>query len=382
MKYLLIIIFACLFGNFIYGQPRIRINSFRIKGTLEQPFAGIIYLHYSNKEGHSNTDSIIISGKHFNFTGQVNQYYAYAHLTIKQQKMRPGAKQAILQGFDFGLENTTIVLSIYGKGLDKIKIRGNNTESEVKAFYKHTLDPLSKKLEQARKQKKDSTVFEKLRKSYVHEIELYCTAHPSSNAATYIFYREASYIDLTEQEMNNLFALLSPAQQESYFGKFMQRVLHRKALMHTQIGRTMPNFTATSFSGDSVTLYALTQNGYVLLDFWASWCNPCRKASPHLRALYTAYHEMGFEILGVSCDTKEAEPEWRKAIADDSVFHWKHILTSPPNLPPYLNRLDLLKDYEVGAFPTLILLDKNNKIILRASSEEDVALKLKEIYDK
>lgn len=366
-----------LLSNSILGQHRTATPSFRIKGIFESPFKGVVYLRYGNKEGHYVADSATVFGRRFSFAGQVNQYYANAYIELTEKQ---GGKITTLKEYKFGLENTAITVSIYGKGFEKIKITGNTTERAVKDFYKHTLDPMSKKIDNATKQKKDSTILEKLRKAYVRQIEVYCTAHPNGLASPSILSNEASY--LTEQEMRDLFNILSPAQQESYFGKFVQRIMHRKALTHTQIGRTMPNFTSASLAGDSVTLYNLTQKGYVLLDFWASWCNPCRKASPHLRALYSTYHEMGFEILGVSCDTKEAEPEWRKAIADDSVFYWQHILTSPPNLPPYPNRLNLLKDYEVGAFPTLILLDKNNKIILRASSEEDVALKLKELYDK
>lgn len=367
----------CLLSCSIYGQEAPVTDSFRITGLLERPITGCVYLSYGNKEGHYVTDSAAVSGRRFSFTGQVNQYFANTYITIVEKK---GSKNAKLTDYGFGLENAAITLSIYGKELDKIKIQGNRTERRVKYFYKHTLDPMAKKIDIATKQKEDSAVLEKLRKAYVHEIALYCKAHPNAPATPCILTNEASY--LTEQEMRSLFATIGPTQQESYFGKFMQRIMQRKALAHTQIGRTMPNFTAASFTGDSVTLYTLTQNGHVLLDFWASWCNPCRKASPNLRALYSTYHEKGFEILGISCDTKDDEPLWRKAIAEDTTFYWQHILTSPPNMAPYPNRVDLLKDYEVEAFPTLILLDKNNKIMLRANTEEEVAYKLKELYGK
>jgi thiol-disulfide isomerase/thioredoxin len=377
MKYILSIIFVSLFSISVCVQHASANGSFRVTGILERPFKGVVYLRYGDKEGHYVTDSVTVYGRRFLFAGQVNQYYANAYIELTE---RQGTKIVTLKEYKFGLENTAITVSIYGKGFDRIKITGNTTERMVKDFYKRTLDPITKKIDQATKQKKDSAILENLRKAYVRQIELYCTAHPNGLASPAIISNEASY--LREQEMRELFNILSSSQQESYFGKFMQRIMHRKALAHTQIGRIMPNFSATSFSGDSITLYGLTKNGYLLLDFWASWCNPCRKASPALRALYTTYHDMGFEILGISCDTKEAEPEWRKAIANDSVFYWHHILTSPPNVPRYPNRLDLLKDYEVGSFPTLILLDKDNKIILRTSSEEDVALKLKELYGK
>lgn len=377
MKYITSIFFLCLVSSSIYGQPTSVSSSFRITGILERPLTGYVYLHYGNKEGHYVTDSVAVSGRRFSFTGQVNQYFANTYIGLKEKQ---GSKSITLKEYKFGLENTAIAVSVYGKGLDKIKIQGNRAERAVKYFYKRRLDPMAKKIDQATKQKADSAVLEKLRKAYVYEIELYCKSHPNDLATPCILSNELSY--LTEQEMHSLFAIISPAQQESYFGKFIQRIMYRKALTHTQIGRIMPNFTAANFAGDSVTLYALTPKGYVLLDFWASWCNPCRESSPNLRTLYKTYHELGFEILGISCDTKDAEPLWRKAIADDSTFYWQHILTSPPNVPPYSNRVDLLRDYDVGAFPTLILLDKNNKIILRASTEEAVSAKLKELYGK
>ena len=94
---------------------------------------------------------------------------------------------------------------------------------------------------------------------------------------------------------------------------------------------------------------------YLLIDFWASWCGPCRKAIPHLKEAYAKYKAQGFEILSVSIDRKETD--WKKALNEEKM-PWSQ--TCAPN-----SGKDIMSTYQFSGIPHLVLLDKDGKIIER-----------------
>ncbi|HEY4150599.1 MAG TPA: TlpA disulfide reductase family protein [Chitinophagaceae bacterium] len=115
-------------------------------------------------------------------------------------------------------------------------------------------------------------------------------------------------------------------------------------------------------NGQPVDFNAL-KGKYVLIDFWGSWCNPCRASHPHLKELYAKYKDKGFEIIGVAQETAKTPEEqrrlWTAAIAKDSLT-WPQIMNNENS-----EKFDAVKEYLVGAFPTKILLDRDGNIIGR-----------------
>jgi len=118
----------------------------------------------------------------------------------------------------------------------------------------------------------------------------------------------------------------------------------------------------------------------ILLDFWGSWCGPCRASHPHLKELYKKYKDKGFEIIAIAQERgktlHESKNSWLKAIADDDI-NWVHILNQDG-----VEKQDLVKSYRVNAFPTKILVDTEGKIILRitASATDDIDKALEKVY--
>jgi thiol-disulfide isomerase/thioredoxin len=118
----------------------------------------------------------------------------------------------------------------------------------------------------------------------------------------------------------------------------------------------------------------------VLLDFWGSWCGPCRASHPHLKALYSRYKDKGFEIVAIAQeqgkDIAEARKKWLKAIVEDDI-NWKHVL----NLEG-IEKQDIVKSYNIIAFPTKILVNAEGKIVLRitSSATDDIDKALAKIY--
>lgn len=136
------------------------------------------------------------------------------------------------------------------------------------------------------------------------------------------------------------------------------------------IGGIAPDFEQNTLDGQPMKLSSL-RGKVVLVDFWASWCGPCRRENPHVVKLYDKYKSKGFEVLGVSLDrTKGA---WEKAIAKDKLT-WSHV----SDLKGWKNVV--AKQYSVTSIPHTILLDQEGKILARNLRGADLDAKLKELF--
>jgi thiol-disulfide isomerase/thioredoxin len=138
----------------------------------------------------------------------------------------------------------------------------------------------------------------------------------------------------------------------------------------TAIGAVAPDFTMNDPAGKPIQLSSL-RGKVVMIDFWASWCAPCRQENPNVVKLYQQYNSKGFEIIGVSLD-RTAE-EWVRAIKDDQLS-WLHV----SDLQFWQNSAARL--YSVNSIPQTYLLDKDGKIIAKGLRSEQLAAKLNELF--
>jgi peroxiredoxin len=148
---------------------------------------------------------------------------------------------------------------------------------------------------------------------------------------------------------------------------FIERVDGMRALA---IGSDAPEISLPNPDGDVVTLSSLKGN-YVLVDFWAAWCRPCRAENPNVLRMYNEYKDQNFEILGVSLDrTRDA---WLKAIEDDGLI-WKHVSDLQ-----YFNS-EAARTYQINAIPATYLIGPDGKILDKNLRGPSLEAKLKEIF--
>ncbi|MEN2399145.1 TlpA disulfide reductase family protein [Flavobacterium sp. MC2016-06] len=212
-------------------------------------------------------------------------------------------------------------------------------------------------------------LFNAYRKAEDPEISKFITEHPASIVSAYVLYRNWSYRLAPEQITQNIALLDKSLQNITYVNELKELV---KVLDGLAVGKKAPDFTENDTNGKPVQL---SQNlkGYTLIDFWASWCGPCRRENPNIVAAYKQYHDKGFNIIGVSLDKKKEN--WIKGINDDHL-DWLQV----SDLAFWNSKI--AKQYGVRAIPGNYLVDSKGIIVARNLHGEELQATLKSLLEK
>ena len=188
---------------------------------------------------------------------------------------------------------------------------------------------------------------------FVEEQKAFIKEHSNSLVALMILSDLYQQKRIPSKESKELYQSLASNIQDTPIGKKINESLEKAS--RTDIGEIAPGFSAPNPEGEEVSLKD-AMGKITLIDFWASWCKPCRIENPNVVKLYNEYHDDGFNIIGVSLD--KSRSKWIKAIKEDQL-EWHHISTLKYWKEP------IAQKYGVRSIPKTFLIDEEGKIIAK-----------------
>jgi peroxiredoxin len=317
-----------LFSGKIYAQSPLNLS-----GTVKDVQSGTIYLQQFNNKIFDTIDSARIENGKFQFSKTVQLPELYG-ITLDENKTP----------FYVFLENAPISVAL-----------------DTSSYYRNTVVIGSK----------SQNRFEDFRKRPVDiKIEDFIAEDPSSIVSAYVLYRNFSYRLSPDEILANINSLDKTLQKTQYvtvlkdLAKTMETVLP---------GKMAPDFISTTPTGTSDRFSDHLGQGYILLDFWAAWCGPCRRENPNVVAAFQKYKDKGFTVYGVSLDRDKER--WLKAIDDDKLT-WPQV----SDLTFWNSKAAAI--YGVRAIPSNFLIAPNGEIVARNLNGEDLNKKLEELLSQ
>jgi thiol-disulfide isomerase/thioredoxin len=341
-------------------------DHFTIKGTVTGVDTGKIYLQKFDADQWVNVDSTKLTGTEFTFKGKTSLPEMW-HIVIPEKQI----------SFPVFVENAKIEIHINPDSIDNSVVKGSSSQ-DIYQQYVTMNEMISKKIDDADKDwkkareahdsltmKRSDSISNKLEKEMGEQLRTFIKTNNKTVVSPYLVIHNSWQFELPELE--EVVASFDTSLNGSQYTQALKKRIG--ILKSVDIGQVAPDFTMNDSTGKPVTLSSL-KGKILLVDFWASWCGPCRAENPNVVKAYQAYNKKGFDILGCSFDKNREK--WIRATKVDKLT-WTHV----SDLSGWGNATGKL--YGINSIPANVLLDKDQKIIGRNLRGEELLNKLAEI---
>lgn len=355
-------------------------KGYEIQGELTGiPDGTTVYLEKINQDSKQlqAVDSTIVKNNTFVLKGK-EEFPDYSFIAFKDVEGK----------VPFILENGKIQLKYYADNIEESAATGTKNNDEFATFNKKR-NEFTKKLvafraanqeayEKAQAEKNEAEMekifnaYNELAEESNNYVDNYLEENPQSivTLVTMNEYTQRGY--LGKEEVIETYNNLSDELKESMIAKSMKNYADQMADPKVKIGDKAPNFSAKTPEGAELSLKEALGK-VTIIDFWASWCGPCRAENPKVVALYDDYHDKGLNIIGVSLDKEENK--WIDAIKKDGLT-WYQI----SNLAYWQD--PIAQEYEVKGIPATFILDENGVVIAKNLRGKKLREKISSILDK
>lgn len=341
---------------------------FDIKGTITGVDTGLAWITYENFHVNPQTFTSKIKDGKFEFTGTT------AEPCLAQLNIR-----GLLHNADIYLDEGSYTVMVNKTDPNHFQVKGSK-QNEVFAQLKQGMfnwlnmriyyDSISAKA----KSNKDASAqaigdkgADGTNRKWTENLKNSVKSEPKNYVVLNFLFQmveNPTFVD----EANEIFYMLDSSVRKGHAGDIFKFQLERS--LKLSVGRQFPHFEARDLNGKKIST-EVAKGHVTVIDFWASFCEPCRAQAPAMAKLYKTYHEKGLEIISVSADTDSLK--WKQAVKEDNM-EWYNLSDLKGMRPNSIGR------FYASAIPAAFVIDANGTIVGRDLNSSDLYLKVEEQF--